>query len=187
MKTLGERIRRMREERGWTQTELGKKLGVSGTTITRYEKGLRHPDPEGLTKLADVFDCSIDHLLGRESPKQANIGADHFGERLMQLREDRNMTQKELAKVTGLSQSYIARLERHHAPPSEETLKRLAKGLGIEVDELKTKTLENRFEDKTTDIDEEELLDSLSRLIAHGGEELSEKDIRLILQLVRKK
>jgi len=62
---FGQRLRELREEKKITQAELGNKIGVSGATINRYEKGFRQPDPETLSKLADFFDVTVDFLLGR--------------------------------------------------------------------------------------------------------------------------
>jgi len=63
---IGLRLKKLREEKKMTQAELGNKIGVSGATINRYEKGFRQPDPEMLSKIADFFDVSVDYLLGRD-------------------------------------------------------------------------------------------------------------------------
>lgn len=59
------RLKQLREEKEWTQEYLGKLLGFSDATINRYEKGLRSPEPETLSKLADIFNTTTDYLLGR--------------------------------------------------------------------------------------------------------------------------
>lgn len=48
-------------------------------------------------------------------------------------REEKHMTQKQLAEVTGIAQADISRLESGTANPSLRTLKRLAAGLGMEL------------------------------------------------------
>ncbi len=48
-----------------SQAELAEKLGVSQQTISKYERGTREPDNETLVKLAEIFNCSIDYLLGK--------------------------------------------------------------------------------------------------------------------------
>ena len=48
-------------------------------------------------------------------------------------RESRNLTQKELAKATGIGQADISRLENGTANPSLRTLKRLASGMGMKL------------------------------------------------------
>ncbi len=48
-------------------------------------------------------------------------------------RAERDVTQKELAEVTGITQADISRLENGTANPSLRTLKRLANGLGMRL------------------------------------------------------
>lgn len=48
-------------------------------------------------------------------------------------RKSKNMTQKQLAELTGINQSDISRIEKGTANPSLNTLRRLAKGMGMEL------------------------------------------------------
>lgn len=50
---------------------------------------------------------------------------------MLETRNQKNMTQKELADLTGISQADISRLEKGNANPSIKTLKRLAAGMGM--------------------------------------------------------
>lgn len=59
------RLRSLRLERGLTQEELGRAVGVGKTTISQYENGVRTPDAEMLDRLASFFDVSVDYLLER--------------------------------------------------------------------------------------------------------------------------
>ena len=52
-----------------TRDELGKRLGMSYSTIAKYETNNRFPDQDTLVKLAGVFDVSVDHLLGNGNPR----------------------------------------------------------------------------------------------------------------------
>lgn len=61
---LGVRIKKLREDAGMTQTELGARLNMSGSAITQYEKEIRRPSPELLVRIAEVFNVSTDYLLG---------------------------------------------------------------------------------------------------------------------------
>ena len=61
-----ERLRICRIEKGYTQSELGKEIGVVQTAIGKYERGELEPNISILTKLADFFGCTIDYLVGRE-------------------------------------------------------------------------------------------------------------------------
>jgi len=60
-----ERLRKLRKEHKMTQTELGEKLGLSTSAIGMYEQGRRDPDSMTLKKIADLFNVTVDYLLGR--------------------------------------------------------------------------------------------------------------------------
>jgi transcriptional regulator with XRE-family HTH domain len=71
--SLGSRIRRFRLERGLTQTQLGKLVGVSQRVVAYYEVKGVSPPPELLTRIADALKVSIEALFGRK--KGAGSGA----------------------------------------------------------------------------------------------------------------
>ena len=49
-----------------TQEELSKQLGGSKNLVSNYENGFSTPDIYTLVKLADIFDITLDELVGRE-------------------------------------------------------------------------------------------------------------------------
>jgi len=59
-----------------------------------------------------------------------------FAKRLKTLRVEKQLTQEELAKMTGLSTSFISSLERGVDAPSFESLESIAKALGVPVKDL---------------------------------------------------
>ena len=61
---LSERLRELREEKGWSLAEIGKKLGVPRTTYSNYELGKRQPPNDMIPQFADIFGVSSDYLLG---------------------------------------------------------------------------------------------------------------------------
>lgn len=61
-----DRLRDLRLQRGYSQVELGKKLGLSNSTISMYERGERKPDFETLDLIADFFNVDVSYLLGKE-------------------------------------------------------------------------------------------------------------------------
>lgn len=62
-------LRELRKEKGFYQKEISAKLGVDRTTYSKWETGENEPSLEMLTKLAEVFDVSVDYLLGKDSPE----------------------------------------------------------------------------------------------------------------------
>lgn len=65
MKNFGARVAMMRNAKEMTQAQLAEKLGLAQSNIARYENGNSFPSIENLVKLADIFDCTTDWLLGR--------------------------------------------------------------------------------------------------------------------------
>ena len=59
-----------------------------------------------------------------------------IGTRLKKLREDRNLSQGDIEKRTGLLRCYISRVENGHTVPSLETLERLAAALELPLYQL---------------------------------------------------
>lgn len=64
--TIGENIRAKREAMALSQGTLAKYLGLyHQTTVSYWETGKFCPNACSLCDLADVFNCSVDELLGR--------------------------------------------------------------------------------------------------------------------------
>ena len=66
METLGTRLAELRKKYNFTQADIGEKLNVSVQAVSKWENDLSLPDYDYLTKLADLFNTSIDELLGRK-------------------------------------------------------------------------------------------------------------------------
>lgn len=60
---FNDRLKELRIKAGLKQSELGKKVGVSASTIGMYEQDRRSPDREMLIKLSNVFNVTVDYLL----------------------------------------------------------------------------------------------------------------------------
>ena len=65
MTILGKRLKQARKNKGLTQDYVAKIIGTTYQTISNYERGTRDPDTESLTRLANLYETSIDYLLGR--------------------------------------------------------------------------------------------------------------------------
>ena len=64
---FGKRLRMLRKEKGLTQVELSKSIGVSDRTLGYYETEERFPPQDVLENIANYFNVSIDYLMGRTS------------------------------------------------------------------------------------------------------------------------
>lgn len=69
----GNIIRKLRKEYGYTQKELGEKIGVSNSAIANYEKGFRAPLQDTLFKLAEIFNVSVNYFFPYESNAEKQL------------------------------------------------------------------------------------------------------------------
>lgn len=132
LKTLGQRLRKLREDRGLLQKDVGTKLGVSDRTVGNYEADDRSPDPDMLKKLADYYGVSIDILLyGFEKTRILNlIDAARYDRTLEQLAADANIDFEYLKSICDGSAA---------EPPSPETIKKI-------MDSPKSRILSDYYE-----------------------------------------
>jgi transcriptional regulator with XRE-family HTH domain len=59
-----------------------------------------------------------------------------IGTRIIQARNQRNMTQRELSARSGIASSYLSRIENRRLEPRPKTLRRIAEALGVPLSEL---------------------------------------------------
>lgn len=63
------RLRDLREDSDMTQAQLAKLLGMSQTGYSKYETGENDIPTQILIKLADLYDTSVDYILGRTNDR----------------------------------------------------------------------------------------------------------------------
>lgn len=63
-------LRKRRRAANMSQKELGDKLNVVQGTIASWEKGRNEPSIAMLIQLADIFDCTLDELVGHTEISQ---------------------------------------------------------------------------------------------------------------------
>ena len=85
--TLADKIKKLREQAGWTQSELAKKLGLTRSSVNGWEMGLSVPSTQYIVELAKLFSVSTDYLFGMNETATISV---------------ENLTDKEVALVTDL-------------------------------------------------------------------------------------
>ena len=72
---FAETLKKLRKEKGLSQIQLGAKMFVNGSTVTRWENGSRLPDAAMITRLARILEVDIGTLLSTaaESDEYPNI------------------------------------------------------------------------------------------------------------------
>ncbi|OOM81752.1 HTH-type transcriptional regulator ImmR [Clostridium puniceum] len=66
---LGERLKKLRLEKGVSQTDLAKQFNIARSTLSQYESNQRTPSDEIKIKLSEYFNVSTDYLLGKTDIK----------------------------------------------------------------------------------------------------------------------
>lgn len=56
----GEKLKKLRQDMGWNQTDLADRIGVTGSLVSMYENGQREPARQTLMKIAKEFNVSMD-------------------------------------------------------------------------------------------------------------------------------
>lgn len=115
---FSEILKMLRENRSYTQQRLADALHVTKNSISHYERGISMPDLGTLCAIADIFDVSLDYLLGRSDFNLPN-----------------HMLKKKIGKTTsaGKMLESIIKLDNNH---SADLIKML---YYIETDNNRTK------------------------------------------------
>jgi hypothetical protein len=64
---IGERIRKIRIEKGMTQKEIAEKCGINDANIRKYESGRQNPKIDTIEKIAKALDVEVSELLFEKS------------------------------------------------------------------------------------------------------------------------
>ena len=61
---IAEKVKKLREQKGLSQAELARLLGITRSSVNAWEMGISVPSTQYIVDLAGVFDISTDYLLG---------------------------------------------------------------------------------------------------------------------------
>ncbi len=75
MSVFAERLRNLRDKKGQTQDEVGKAVGKSRESVSKYEIGEREPDTISIASFAKHFNVSADYILGITDDSELPIGS----------------------------------------------------------------------------------------------------------------
>ena len=104
--TLSDRIKRLRTERGWSQTEFAQQLKVHQKQVSGYERNVHVPSTEVLIRMAELFNVSLDYLAfdNREDSRSNGI-ADR--ELVQQLAEIDKLSETDKSAVKTVLDTFI--------------------------------------------------------------------------------
>ena len=72
----GEKIKRLRKDKGWTQKDLENKTGIAQRNISSYESGKLQPSSRTIKRFAEAFGIEVDELAGEATREPALAIAD---------------------------------------------------------------------------------------------------------------
>lgn len=104
--TLGDRMKRLRQGRGWSQGQLAQKLKVHQKQISGYERVIHLPSTDLLIRIAALFNVSLDYLAfdNREDIRRVQIGD---RELLQKLEELDRFSEQDKATIKAVLDTFI--------------------------------------------------------------------------------
>lgn len=142
--TIGERLKKLREERGISLEELADRLDIAPDCMAEVEKGTRRLSMATLTEVASIFDVDISYFTEENGNKDKNT----VGARLRRLREQKGITLSELSRRSGVSLAHISEIERSRSTASLKTLEKLAAVLEVSPSSLLRSSQEDTLGNK---------------------------------------
>lgn len=127
--SIGDRIRDLRDRRGYKQQELADKLGTSRQVLSNWERGYTPVDTEGVKKLAKLLEASVDYILYGRAVEDINSSVKQIA---LALEDDDEL----LAFFNELSKrDDLKLLFKQVKPLKKETIKRIIRYIKIVEDE----------------------------------------------------
>lgn len=141
---IGEKIREQRKKNNLTQTELGKRLGVVKQTISNWENEISQPSNEALTAMANLFDVSIDYLLGYTRKEISDndlewrypLLSNRLGNILKKYRQETALSIESICDTLQISKKTYEQLEDGTYTPSLKLIKKISDQTGYSLDFL---------------------------------------------------
>ena len=146
----GIKLKDLRDLYELTQEDVAKILNVARSTYNQYEQQYDIIPVRRLNEVANIFDCSLDYILGLTNKKKYDnskkeINEEISRERLKQFRKDRKITQVRLASILNTSQSAIVGFERGRNLIATPFLYMICTKYHISADYLLGKTKEPKY------------------------------------------
>lgn len=112
-----EKLREIREENNHTQKELSELINVSLGTYAMNETGHDTITLVNLIKICDIYQASVDYILGLNNSKnypksQSSFDKNILRTRLKEIRKEKNYTQEKIGKLLNIDHSVWCRYEQ---------------------------------------------------------------------------
>lgn len=111
--SLGKTLARLRTAKGWKQTEFAAKIDIHPSHVTRWEQDRVRPRVKMLEKIAEVFEVSVEELLGGDARTRTRNGIfkvkDH--ELLEMLGQIHRLDQADLEAIKRIVGAMLTRIQ----------------------------------------------------------------------------
>lgn len=67
MTDFSNKLKQLRESRGWSKTNVAKHLGIGLSTYANWEYGISEPDIQTINQIATLYDVSNGYLMGNDN------------------------------------------------------------------------------------------------------------------------
>ncbi len=131
--TFGEKLHKLRKEKGWTQEELASQINISRQALSKWEQGNALPDTENVLQISRIFGVSTDYLLHDEFESDADLPAvQNTGKKLKgQMQRILGLAISALGLVGLLVLAIAGFNYREEYPMTPEGVVSTARGLGL--------------------------------------------------------
>lgn len=128
MKNLGTNIKKIRESKNITKSELAKLIDVSPAYITMLENGKKqNPSRIILEKIANALGVSTDELL------RINVVSNDIGSKIISAKIFRKLDDEQLSKLTGIDELQLRAIQDGRINPTKSELDIITKALNLSV------------------------------------------------------
>lgn len=126
MPTIGDRIKEIRERRGWTQEKLADKAGISKGFLSDVENNKRDISATNVLKVANAMGASLEYLMrGEEGKQEEKREPIQIPSELSKAAEESNWSYSDTLTLLDTYNSVIARRKNSSFnPPTVEEWKR---------------------------------------------------------------
>ena len=136
-------IRKLRKEFKVSQPQLATEIGYGKSVVSSWELGDQTPSATAIIILSRYFQVSTDYILKETDDNTMlhryddfDVDISIFNKRLKELRLKKNLSQGELAKRSGLTQTSINHWENGKCLPNATAIVTLARFFGVTTDYL---------------------------------------------------
>ncbi|UIF86110.1 helix-turn-helix domain-containing protein [Cupriavidus sp. UYPR2.512] len=142
--TFAHNLRRLREERGWSQDDLAERLHTDRTSISRIERLAPNVALDKVAQSAVALGVDARQLLStgihsvRTGPTHHGVSPSPqlVGAAVRRLREAGDISQRQLGDRVGLDRNHISRIEMGSTNIALDTLEKVATALGVAASDL---------------------------------------------------